>query len=450
MKRLAAVAVLTALAFPHQDAFAQFAPGARSVGMGGGGMVHASGVDAVELNPANLAAGVGWSVSVFELGGSSLSTGATFSEIVAIMGGDFLGSADVNVSQVINAMGDGGIGLSLVSEGYTTAFAADQSAIPQPGSPPPSFGVTVGQFGFRVRSRVFLDVTLGKDLADLIGNGFTESRIQEYSVGNTGFRELSVSEITASYGATLGGLLAVGVGARYVKGHQMTDGRFFEPVLDLASSPQTLTVPSVAVEATGGSGFGIDLGVSLELPNGLRVSASGTNVLQRMNWNDPLVSHSASFTDVDFDTTDFVDLLGRYDSQPVDPSSVSLPVFQVSQNLFEESYYPAVFRGGVGFERGGTAIELSGVSVAPRGRYRSAWDERISLGIEQEVPVVTFRAGIARAQDGVQALTGGLGFRIGPVHLDTSGGRFSGDSEDAGTYDGYYATFSLQLRGGGS
>lgn len=449
MTRVAAAA-LVALAATAHAAAGQFVPGARGVGMGGAGMVYATGVDAVELNPANLADGRGWNVSVFEAGGSSLSTGATFTEIMAIMGGDFLGSADVDVPEVIDGLPDEGISVHLVAEGYLTGRAARDVDVPRPGSPLPSIGLAVGPFGLRVRSRVFLDLTMGRDLADLIGNGFDEARIQEYSVGDTGFRELSVSEITASYGTVLGDLLSVGVGLRYVKGHQMTDGRFFEPVLDLLASPATLTVPSVAVEASHGKGFGLDVGFALDLPNGLRAAASATNVLQHMTWDDALVSHSASFSDGNIDAESFVDLLDLYDRQPVDPSSVTVPVFQVAQGLFQESYYPAIYRGGVGYRTGGTRVELTGVAVSPRGRFRTSWDERVSLGLEQEIPVLTLRAGYALAQDGVRALTGGVGFRFGPVHLDSGAGFFSGSSETSAIYDGFYGTVSLQVLGGGA
>jgi hypothetical protein len=388
-------------------------------------------------------------VSVFELGGATLSTGANFDEIMAIFGADLLGSGDLNVATVVNGLPADGITLNTVTEGYLSAWAAEQGNVPQPGSPLPSVGVTVGKIGLRVRSRVFAEVTLSKELADLIGNGFVEQRIQEYTVGNTGFATTSFSEITASYGTTMGGLLNVGLGARYVVGHSKTKGRFFEPVLDLTSNPNTLSLTSVAIESTGGTGYGLDIGLSLELPMGLRASASGTNVIQRMNWDEALVAHTATYSDADIDNNDFVDLLDRYDAQPITSNGVSLAVFETAQGFFDESYFPMTIRGGIGWQSGGTSLEAVGTKVSPRGRQRSAWDERVSLGIEQQMPVLTLRAGIARASDGVQALTAGAGLRVGPVRLDTSGGKFSGDFEGS-PYDGYYGTISLQLGGGGA
>ena len=65
---------LCALAIVPSSLAAQFSPGARSVGMGGAGMVFSSGVDALEWNPANLALEGGWNVST-EAGLSGLLTG---------------------------------------------------------------------------------------------------------------------------------------------------------------------------------------------------------------------------------------------------------------------------------------------------------------------------------------------------------------------------------------
>lgn len=451
MKRLVTVGALVALLVPGNAAVAQFSAGARSVGMGGGGMVFATGVDAVELNPANLAWAGGWNLSIGEAGVSFLSTGIDVAEILAIFDpeANFLGSLELDVAQVINGLPDEGVGFSQVSEGFLTAYGAELADLPRPGSPLPSMGLSIGSFGLRVRSRVFMEGTLSKELADLIGNGFSRQRIQEYAVGETGFRSVSVSEITASYGLTLGGLLSIGVGARYVIGHSLTDGRFFEPELDLISVPSTLSITTVAVEATSGTGYGLDVGLSLDLPGGLRASVSGTNVMQRMTWDDQLTAHTATYTDTDFDNSDPVDLVNMYTSEQVSSSSASLPVFLAAENLFEQSYFPAIFRGGLGLQVGGTSLELVGIKVSPRGRQRTAWDERVSLGIEQKIPILTLRAGIARAQDGVQALTGGVGLRLGPVHLDASGGIFNGENAVV-NYDGGYVTVSLQIKGGGA
>ena len=456
MKRLVTLGALVFFLAPMSAVDAQFAPGARSVGMGGGGMVFANGVDAVELNPANLAFGEGWNLSIAEAGWSGLLTGVTIPNLMTIFADEdfsipLIGESEGTAAQVIAELPAEGVTFSTVSEGFLTAYATEQSeAVPQPGSPLPSIGLSFGNFGLRVRSRVMFDATVSKELMDLIGNGFVEQNIQSYRVGNTGFNSASFSEITASYGTTLGGLLSIGVGGRYVMGHSLVNGMFFEPVLDLISSPQTLSLTSVAVEATSGTGYGLDIGLSLDLPMGFRAAVSGTNVIQRMNWDESLTAHTAVFDDGDFDAEDFIDLLDLYQSQPVSPTSVSLPVLTAAEDLFEESYFPATLRAGLGWQAGGTSIEAVATSVSPRGRHRNAWDERIGIGIEQRIPLLTLRAGIAQAEDNIRALTGGFALRLGWLHIDAGAGLFEGTPDSGNVYEGAYGTVSLQLKGGGA
>ena len=84
MKRAGLLAAALAVLAPA-GVLAQFSPGARSVGMGGAGMVFSSGVDAIEWNPANLALDGGWNVSVGEVGVAALLSGVTFEDLQDIV-----------------------------------------------------------------------------------------------------------------------------------------------------------------------------------------------------------------------------------------------------------------------------------------------------------------------------------------------------------------------------
>ena len=457
---LPAFVVLLACA---QGLTAQMAPGARSVGMGGGGMVFATGVDAVEWNPANLAWGGGWNISVFELGLVGIGSGTTMTDFLSIIEGD------TDAPALIAALPSDGITLSLVGDGFAAAYGLDaiddlpdgaNTAPLAVGDPLPTIGIAFGPVAVRVRSRMRQDFTLSKELADLIGNGFEYVNLQNYAVGNTGWSSVSTSEVTVSYGTTIGGTLSLGVGGRYVMGHGMTQGRFFEPQFDLGCldgdpSCDALVLQTASVEARDGTGYGLDIGASLELPMGFRVAASGTNVVQRMTWDeDQIIGYSARFSEDDFDEDlnadlGFEDYLARFDGEVIDPNSVSLAVYEASQGFLEGSYFPQVFRAGVGWRSGGTTVEAVGIKVGPRGRYTSAWDERVSIGVEQKLPILTLRGGYGLAESGITQLTGGVGLRIGPVHLDASGGKFSGERLDAAPWDGYFGTVGLQIQIGG-
>lgn len=477
MKRIVWVAAALAIVAPADAALAQFSPGARSVGMGGAGMVYASGVDAIEWNPANLALQGGWNISLGEVGASALVTGADINGLQDLIDSDLSGGPSPAASAAVADLPASGLSLATVGEGFAISKAvegvslASGQSFPSPGNGYPTVGISWGQFGLRVRSRVMGEVRMSKELVDLIVNGFDPTAINQYQVGNTGFRTTSFSEVTGAYGTLLGERMALGVSARYVKGHKLTEGRFFEPVLDLVN--EIAEFNSVAIEAPGGSGYGVDIGFALDLVAGLRVSASAVNIIQKMTWDDALVAHQATFVACEssgsssqcvndssrsdsFDDTDPQDLVDEYQSGPINPSSMSLYVAQTAQGLLPGAFFPTIFRAGVGWRAGGTAVELVGASVSPQGRQHNQWDERISLGVEQRLWFLTLRAGGAKGSDGIQALSGGVGLGFGPVRLDVSAGMMSGGFEFASgivapedvDYAGGHVTASLQIVGG--
>ena len=472
MRRWAALGAACALALAPNAVSAQFSPGARSVAMGGAGMVFSSGVDAIEWNPANLALEGGWNVSG-EVGVAGLLSGVSCDDIGAILGFGQCDSKpwawdfdDVGCNSSALALPDNGVRLSTNSEGFLTSRGADAADLPRPGSPFPTVGIAVGSVGVRVRSRVMTETTVSRELMELMCDGFDPALMQQYRVGDTGFRTTSFSEITAGYGTTIGDRLGIGIGVRYVAGHSLTQGRFFEPVLDLTN--ETIEVTGVAVESTGGSGYGVDIGLALDLVGGLRVSVSGTNIVQKMTWDEELVAHQATYTGCvggtaactggdDFDQLDFEDFINRFDDEPITGSSVSLQVYQTAQELFRAAYFPTVLRAGAGWRAGGTSVELVGTSVSPRGRQRNDWDQRVSLGVEQWLWILGLRVGGAMGSEGLQAINAGIALGIGPVELDVSGGLMSGGFDLASglvtpqniEYAGAQMTISLQLRGGG-
>ena len=285
-----ALALCLAMTVGTKDARTQFSPRARSAGMAGAGLLFATGLDTVEWNPANLAWSTGWDVSLFEFGAAGLLTGTTIDDLIEIAsaGGD--GDA-----AVVNRLPDDGFTLSTTVEGFASARAASVADLPEVGSSIPSVGLAIGPVALRVRSRLMAEASMSRELADLTVNGYNPERIQEYAVRNTNFRAASFTEITLGYGITIGESLALGLGVRSVRGHSLSQGRFFEPVIDL--NEETLAVTGAVVEALGGSGYGLDLGMALDLGAGVRVSLVGTNVMQRMTWDEELVAHQAVFSD---------------------------------------------------------------------------------------------------------------------------------------------------------
>jgi len=435
------LATLIAFVLSASPIQAQFAPGARSAGMAGAGLLFAAGLDAVEWNPANLAWSDGWELSLYEFGTAGLLTGTSIDDLIEIATAG--GSGDAGV---INRMPAGGFSLFAATDGFVAVNAASIADLPQPGSPLPSVGLALGPFALRVRSRLVLEARMSREIADLMINGFNPERIQEYAVRSTGFRSTSLSEITLGYGKTVGEQLAFGVGLRLIQGHSLTQGRFFEPAVDLAD--ETLAVTGAAVESPSGSGYAVDFGLSLDLGKGFRASLAAANLFQRMTWDDALVSHEAVFTDEDFESADIIDLVDRFSASDIDPQSLSLAVYEASRGLFDESYFPMTVRAGLGWTKGGTSLEVVGVAVSPRGRQHNSWDDRASVGLEQKLGFLTLRGGYTLADRGLTSVAAGVGFGLGPVALDVGAGRFSGELNGI-DYDGAQVTLALAIRGGG-
>jgi hypothetical protein len=420
------------------------------------------GRDTDRPGPANLALDDGWNISLGEVGATALVTGSDLQGLQDMFESGISDGTSSEASAAVDALPASGLAFATVDDGFVASQAISRSdgAVPSIGDPYPSIGISWGQLGLRVRSRVMGEARLSKEVVDLIVNDFDPARIDEYQVGNTGFRSVSFSEITAAYGTVLGERMAIGLSVRYVKGHKLTEGRFFEPVLDMVN--ETVEVSSVAIEAPGGSGFGVDLGFALDVGGGLRVSAGAVNVVQKMTWDDALIAHEATFFGCDCPQSDFdgdpEDLIDLYQASEVDPSSMSLYVSETLRGLLPDAFFPTIFRAGVGWRAGGTSLELVGASVSPKGRQHNQWDERVSLGLEQRLGFLTLRAGGAKGADGLQALSGGIGLGIGPVALDVSIGMMSGGFEFASglvppenvDYTGGHLTLSLQVMGGGS
>lgn len=431
---------LAALAAPFPLA-AQWAGGPVSGAMGGAGLVWATGFDAVELNPANLAFGRGWTLSLLDVGAAGLLSGTTLGDLKEIAT-----AAGEGNRQVVDRLPEDGFRVSAVTEGYAVSMGADAAEVPSPGVGIPGFGLSWGPVGLRVRSRVLTEAAMSREVADLTVSGFNPERIREYAVRETGFRSASFTEMTLGYGRSVGGRLGVGVAVRYVQGHRLAQGRVFEPEIDL--NDESLRISGVAVEAPGGSGWGVDLGMAMEVGHGVRVSLAAQNVAQRMTWDDALRSHEAVFTDDDFDAADLGDLLDRFEDTSLDPDAVSLTVFEAARGLFSEAYFPTVIRTGVGWAGPSTRVEVNAQAVAPRGRQSAPWDQRLSAGVEQRVAFLVLRGGYAMAQDGVNALTGGVGLRVGPVRLDLAAGKLSGE-HDGIAWDGVQGSLGLSVVGGG-
>jgi hypothetical protein len=256
---------------------------------------------------------------------------------------------------------------------------------------------------------------VGRDLVDLVLNGYTPGRT-DYSVGGTGGTRLSFFDLSAAW-ARRAGPVSVGVAAHYLAGGTLARSRLFEPEFDLEA--EDLAAEYREVYARGGRGWAVDVGVAAEPARGVTVSAAVQNLAAGMEWSHALrtrhvVLRRASFegdgVDAAFQSLEDSD-------QAVDAAAVPATVYETARGLYDQAYLPATLRAGVAWAvpGGRTRVAAGYQDALTAGRMGGGWDRTVSVGVEQRVPLVTLRAGAATDLDGGALLSGGLS--LGPVHV---------------------------------
>jgi len=208
-------------------------------------------------------------------------------------------------------------------------------------------------------------------------------------------------------------------------------------------------VNGVAVAAPSGRGFGIDVGAVFRPLPSLTLGLAVRNAVQRLTWDDALVVYAADISDDDFDTRDAEEILDRFQGEELDPRGASLRTYEAARGLFREAFFPRIFLlgAGVSSSRGGSVQVTYSATQGP-GRLAGPWDDRISVGLEQDLPLLTLRAGYAAAADGLRAATAGLGLHLGVVRLDAMVGRITGTGGGGGATEGLMGALAVSLEGG--
>jgi hypothetical protein len=294
-------------------------------------------------------------------------------------------------------------------------------------------GFATGNLAFGFSTTGMVSGNFGKEFVDLLlyvrqYEDIDYSRLGDYRVGNTIARGIGYSTISAAYGrsldlALLPFPLSIGVGARYIHGHELQRGRIFEPTVDLAA--QDIEISALALRSRGGKGYALDLGLAAEPIPGLTLSLALENLVQRMTWDKELELRGQSFSGKELSEMDFGDLLDRFEPRPFDPNSAELGAYELARGFFHQSFFPRIIRAGVGYQSRltGTRFGATFSTTQGDGDLHTGWPRYAALGAEQQLPILSFltvRGGYATSLAGASALTGGLGIGMGPVNLNTA------------------------------
>lgn len=413
--------IVAALAAAATPASAQTLLTPRALGMGGAYLSIARGQESLFLNPANLAlpGNPTWSISVPAV----MLSGSTW-------GPDFGGFFE----QIARSDGD--------SEEMDSRFAELLADVPAEGmrmdlEARPLVAVQTGRLAFGVSAAGISRNTLSRDVADLMLNGFDESRT-DYSVGNTGGSSVSYLDVAAGYGTSFGPL-SVGITGHYLRGRSLSNARFYDLRVDTLA--QRLEIDYAEVFAKNGSGYAVDVGAALEPVPNVTLSAAVTNVVGSMEWSDELYVRELTITDEDFE--DPAGLPDRFTTAEERRLGTGARETALAEGISDGMTLPRTLRVGASVALPTyTRLAMGYQKTLAEGLMASGWERSVSAGIQQRLLLVTARVGYATDLGDQSMLSAGLS--VGPLDV----GVAILDGESNGHHDsGVTATIGLGLRG---
>ncbi len=408
---------------------AQTIPWARSVAMAGADFALTRGFAAIESNPANLYIqdSVAFSFGSSLQGGRVMVTGAGLREL-----GDIVTAAGGGDPRLLANIPEDGLRIDAVSEGSTAARLARALNLPDPSGNAdiPTFGFTYKNGGIVVRNHTVISALVSRELIDLAVHGFNPEKINEYAAKNTSLRSFTLTTATFGLGKRFDPRFAAGFGVRYVRGRKLLTGRVFEPEIDVEN--KLLSATAATVEARGGSGLGLDAGMTYELRPRLYASIAIQNVWQRMYWSKKLFVAQSSFNQNEIGAIDLREIINRFEAIDFEPDGATLEAYAASADLFEESFLPRVFRAGLGWKAStGTEVQLTGSKALGEGALIPAGSDRIAAGVQHSWRGIRARGGVAFEGGGSREFGAGFGLYGGALMLDLGGSWTNGSLSGA-------------------
>lgn len=421
------LAIACAAALLAAPAAAQVPSTPRALGMGGAYIGVARGVESLFQNPANLGLpnSPHWSAAFPTL---SLGLGARGLELGQVA--DLAQFDDLEQDErdaLLADIPEGGTGLDLDVRAPLAALQMRRFAV----------SVSYGTLGSH---------TTNKSIVDLVLNGFDRERT--YTIDNTqGFRA-TFWDVAAGYGHRVGPV-AIGATAhvffpRALVRSALVDVDTTFSVISGFTVPTDIRVTYAGVRSEGGSGLGLDLGAAMEPIPGLTVSAALENVVNTMSWSDDLGVRTLVLDQDDYQNGDPQQILDEYEQSETEyVESAALPGTRALAGALlgeRDAGLPMTVRLGAAYVVGtgttlGAAFQKELDEDTPFG---GLWDQQISLGVQQRLPIVTLRAGLATDMEDGSMLSGGLS--LGPVQLGIARITTGGVN---GERDGWIATFGL-------
>jgi len=385
--RLMSVACIAATFLNTSAAFGNELSSARSLALGGAMTALANGVDATRYSPANLGLNTHtpFQLELVSVGLNISNNSFTLDDYNQYSG------AILSTSDKSDILG------KIPKEGLNLKADAHAAAL----------SIALGKFAFSISGVGAADANLNRDIIELLfnGNTFADSVIVTGSYSDA----IAYAEAGLSYGHSLYEAgerqLSVGATVKYLHGFGV------EEIIKLNGLASTLSTgfqgngELVARTASGGSGYGLDLGAALKFNRSYTAGARLKNVLGSIKWNNDPKEHGYNFS---FDT---LTVNNANDSVIVsDDYSKDISAFTT---------------------RLATVLNLGVANTSGKMRWAIDWEQgfkrtaesstkpRLSMGIEWlQLGMMPLRLGFSSGGDRNTSFSFGSGLNFQPFYLD--------------------------------
>lgn len=420
----ASLAVLSAV-----SAAAQVPGTPRALGMGGAYIGAARGVESLFQNPANLGLpnAPTWSAAFPTLSLGLDARGVELGDLADLARYDDLSQEERDA--LLADVPAGGTGLDL-----------DLRA--------PVAALQYGRFAGSVSYATLGSHTVNRSIVDLVLNGFDRS--ETYTIGNTeGFRA-AYWDIAAGYGNRIGPV-ALGATAHVyfpralVRSALVDIDTVFGTVPGVpVPVPTDVRVTYAGVRSESGSGLGLDIGAAMQPMSGLTISAALENVVNTLSFGDDLGVRTVVLDQNDYMDGDPQQILDEYEQSETEYVEASaLPgtrALAATLRGDRDQGLPMTLRAGAAYQLGtGTTLSTAfHKELDDDSPFGGLWGQQLALGVQQRLPIITLRAGLATDMEDGTLLSGGLS--LGPIHVGVARVSMGADDDQR---SGWIATFGL-------
>jgi hypothetical protein len=415
-----ALLLVMAAALPAQG---QVPMSPRAVGMSGALVGTARGVDALFLNPANLAlpGSPVWSLGLPQATLTGTLAGPTFSDLADLLDRGSMSPAEKD--RIFSSIPARGAEARLDARVPLLSYQRNRLA----------FGVSYAAVGEHGVSR---------DVFELALYGYQDGRIDYGAEGTAGSR-MTFLDFAVAYGDRIGPV-SWGVTGHYLRGRTLLRSWVTDPRFDLAGLD--IDAEYVSVFLRGGNGFALDVGAAYQPVPGVTLSAAIANAIGRLSWSDEMHIRNVNLNRTSVEE-DFGDLLDRHKAseRPVGPADAALVQGVTARSLEDQGYLPTTARLGLGWQPADrTHLGLSYYGAITGGGMGGTWDRMLGIGIEQRIPLLTLRTGYATNFDQGSMFSGGVTLGV----LEIGVARVNDGPFDTASRRGWVAAAGMTVRTG--